>query len=286
MNQYLEDKVLFRTKQLIEEKDKLEDAKRHIEKKNDSIYKSINYAQRIQNAILPSVHQIHKKIPELFIMYKPKEALSGDFYYFHGKGTKAFLGVIDCTGHGIPGAIMSMLGYNGLNRAITLQGLEKPAEILNSLTKTVCDSLYDSYSDKGVKDGMDISLCCFDSATNELEFSGAMNPIYLIRAGKVQEIKGDPQPIGMYIEDRHNPFTNNGIKVQKGDCFYMFTDGYPDQFGGTDGKKFAYSQLKKLLLKINHHPMELQQVILEKEFDDWKADYEQLDDVCVIGWRH
>ena len=273
----LEDKVNERTMEVVAQKE-------IIEQKNKDITDSINYAKRIQDAILPPEEVVDKYLKDAFILYKPKDIVSGDFYWAEQSDGKFVYAAVDCTGHGVPGALMSMVGNNALNRTVKEFHLSKPAEILDKLNELVSETLrQEEDSDASVKDGMDISVCCIDFKNNTLEFAGAHNPLYMIRDGELTEYKANKQPIGPYI--KRVPFENHKIKTKKGDVFYISSDGFPDQFGGPKGKKFMSRRFKELLLEIHENPMKNQLDILDQAFLDWRGDKKQLDDVCVIGVR-
>ncbi|HET6245399.1 MAG: tetratricopeptide repeat protein [Bacteroidetes bacterium] len=263
-----------------------------IEGKNKDIMDSIKYAKRIQEAILPPSNLLKKILPEHFVLYKPKDIVSGDFYWISplnnhkGIGMESFLlAAVDCTGHGVPGALMSIVGHNGLTRAVKENHFIKPSDILNYLNHSVHETLRQSYEESSVKDGMDIALVNINCKEHKLEFAGANNPLLIVRNGNIIEIKGDKQPIGSFTGDNLRPFKNNEVPIFKGDCIYIFTDGYVDQFGGPKGKKFKYTQLKELLLKINNESMPLQCNILNEKIEKWKGNLEQVDDICIIGVR-
>jgi len=258
--------------------------KKEIEEKNTNITSSIQYAKRIQRALLISNDYLKKVVPEHFVFYQPKDIVSGDFYWAYlSNDNKAILGVVDCTGHGVPGAFMSMIGMGLLNEIVMEHKLHHPNQILDSLRNGVITSLKQR-SGEDTNDGMDISLSVWDKENNILEYSGANNPIYIVRDGKLKEIKGDKQPIGYFL-GRQKPFSLKTEQLQKNDMVYLFTDGFADQFGGKNNKKYKYLQFKKLLT--NMAPMEVaeQKQIIEKEFTDWKGNYEQLDDICVLAFR-
>lgn len=273
-----------------------------IEEKNNDIMASITYAQRIQQAILPPAKLVRQSMPNSFILFKPKDIVSGDFYWVDFKQPYSFFSVVDCTGHGVPGAFMSIVGHNGLNQAVNEYKLVHPGEILDKLNDLVENTLHKS-EDSNVKDGMDIALCTLDLSKNVMEFAGANNPMYLVRPkgrnfelnGETQkvsietdawclyEIKANKQPIGAYVN--RVPFTNHTIELQNNDSVYIFSDGYPDQFGGRDGKKFKYKPFKELLLKIQNESMQEQSRILDEFMTEWRGEHEQIDDICVIGLR-
>ncbi|MDQ3192609.1 MAG: tetratricopeptide repeat protein [Bacteroidota bacterium] len=274
--------------------------------KNKEITDSIIYAKRIQEAIFPPDTFFKELLQDSFVLFKPKDIVSGDFYWVNKSCTSeiattnegVLFAAVDCTGHGVPGAFMSIVGYNLLNKAVNENQLNKPSEILNYLNLELNQTLRQTYEESKVKDGMDISLCSlrYDKSSSErgedyagiLEYAGAYNPVWILRENsnnepELIEIKPDKHPIGAFLGEELKPFTNNEIKVKKGDKIYIFTDGYADQFGGPKGKKYKYSQLKSLLFSIYNKTMEDQKNILEEVLERWKGDLEQVDDICVVG---
>jgi serine phosphatase RsbU (regulator of sigma subunit) len=265
------------------QKAEVEEQKKVVEEKNKDILDSIHYAKRIQDALLKKEEHISKHLPEYFILFLPKDIVSGDFYWATEKHGHWYVAAVDCTGHGVPGAFMSMLGMSFLNDIVSVEQLLTPAEILNQLRDKVVNELRQTGEAGGSKDGMDISLIRLNLQTNELQWAGANNALNLVRSGELQEIKADKQPIGYHPEPKL--FTNHTIQINKGDCIYIFSDGYADQFGGPNGKKFKYKQLEDLILANNKLPLEQQKQILKKAFVEWRGKLEQIDDVCVIGVR-
>ena len=225
-----------------------------------------------------------------FILYKPKDIVSGDFYYAQthkspdAKGEYFYICTADCTGHGVPGAFMSMLGVSALNEAIIEKNISRPNEILDDIRMSIIASLNPEGSEEESKDGMDCVLCAYDFNKMSLEFSSANNPLWLVRNGELTEYEPDKMPVGKY-GDEMKPFTLHKLALQKGDVIYTFTDGFADQFGGPKGKKFRYKQLEEKLLQISQTPMDEQESTLRTTFDNWKGDLEQIDDVLVIGIR-
>lgn len=278
-----------RTAEIVQQKEEIEKQKEIVEEKNKDILDSIKYAKRIQDAILPGEDAMKEVLGrDLFVLYKPKDIVSGDFYWMRVKNNKVLYSAVDCTGHGVPGAFVSIVGNNGLNRAVNEFNLIQPAAILDNLAVTVEDAFHTaSHSD--VRDGMDISLCSLEmTGFNKavLNWAGANNPLWIVKAEnptEVFEVKADKQPIGKY--ENRKPYTNHEFELVKGDTVYVFTDGYADQFGGPAGKKFKYSQLKEILLGMSHLSMSEQRELLNQKFEDWKASLEQIDDVCIIGVR-
>ncbi|NUM50323.1 MAG: SpoIIE family protein phosphatase [Flavobacteriales bacterium] len=274
--------VTRKQKNVIEEqKTVVEKAHHELEEKNKEIMDSITYAKRIQSAILPPTKLVKEYLRESFILYKPKDIVAGDFYWMEHKNGKILFAAADCTGHGVPGAMVSVVCNNGLNRSVREHGLTDPGKILDKTREIVIQEF--EKSDEDVKDGMDISLCGLDLNNKTLSWSGANNPLWIIRNNEILEYKADKQPIGKYAESK--PFTTHQIQLGKGDSIYIFTDGYQDQFGGEKGKKFKAAKLRELLLSIQHEPMEKQRELIDQAFEAWKGSLEQVDDVCVIGVR-
>lgn len=256
-----------------------------IEEKNKDVMDSIKYAKRLQEAILPPIELVTDIFPASFILYKPKDIVSGDFYWVSRKSDHVLFAAVDCTGHGVPGAFMSIVGYNGLNNAVNDQKLVDPAKILNSLNETVSKTLNQEKKEAMVKDGMDAALCYLDKDNKILHFSGAMNPLYIVRNGELIEVKGDKHPIGAGKSGEHEMYSKHELYLEEGDCIYIFTDGFADQFGGDKGKKFKYRPFKNLLLEIQEKPMSQQKEILNATIEDWRGELEQVDDICVFGVR-
>ncbi len=254
-----------------------------VEDKQKEILDSINYAKRIQNAILAREEDIKKHLPESFLLYRPKDIIAGDFYFFEVTNTHIFYAAADCTGHGVPGALMSVVCSNSLTRCVKEFGLVKPGEILDKTRELVVETL--KKSGEEVKDGMDISLIAFSrkNMQKDIEWAGANNPLWYIKSNVLVEIKADKQPIGLYDEPK--PFTSHSISLDKGDMIFLFTDGYADQFGGPKAKKFKYKQFQEVLESISSKSSTEQVKILEDKFINWKGELEQVDDVCVVGIR-
>lgn len=263
----------------------LEKHNKLIEEKNKDITDSIRYAKRIQEAIFPPEELIKKLLPDSFIFYKPKDIVSGDFYWVEHTENKILFAAVDCTGHGVPGAFMSIVGNNLLNEAVHEYRLSKPSHILDFLNKGVSSTLRQEVENSKVKDGMDIALCAWDKKENKLEFSGANNPIYFARENQLNIVLGDRHSIGIFLGEEIKQYKNNEMQIQKGDVVYIFSDGLADQFGGEKGKKFKYKRLRELLLSIHSLPMDEQKELLDRKFEEWKGNFEQVDDVLVIGVR-
>ena len=250
-----------------------------VEKKNKEITDSITYAKRLQSAILPPARLVKEYLNDSFILYKPKDIVAGDFYWMEQKEGIVLFAAADCTGHGVPGALVSVICNNALNRCVREYGLTDPGSILNK-TREIVIQEFDKSEDE-VKDGMDISLCAINC--NELKWAGANNPIWILRSGEFIEIKANKQPIGKYAE--LHDFTTHTMELKAGDVIYISTDGFQDQFGGENGKKFKANNFKKLVASIQDQSMEQQKQAIDLAFETWKGVLEQVDDVCVIGVR-
>ena len=251
------------------------------EAKTKEIISSINYAERIQRASLPSNSLLEKCLHDGFIFFQPKDIVSGDFYWLEEHEDAIYFAVADCTGHGVPGALLSVLCSNSLSRAINELGITEPAKILDQ-TVVLLEGFF-SKSGSDVQDGMDIALCRLEKNKNQLQYAGANRPLYYFQKGVFNEIKADRQPIGKY--EYRKEFTNHVLKLKKGDCLYLFSDGIVDQFGGEKSKKFTSKRLKQLLESIKDQPMDEQKTLIEKEFEAWQGENESIDDVCVLGVR-
>lgn len=282
--QELKVKVEEATLEIRNQKEVVEEQKHLIEEKHKEITDSINYAERIQRALLAGKKTLDENLDEYFILFKPKDVVSGDFYWAATLSNGQFVLVTaDSTGHGVPGAIMSIVNIACLKEAV-MKGISDPSQLLNETRKLVVEHLKNDGSSEGGKDGMDASLVSFDFKANILQCAAANNPVWIIRDKQLIEIKADRFPVGKHDKDQI-PFTLHTVELQKGDVVYTLTDGFPDQFGGPAGKKFKQRQLQELLLSIAHEPMEIQKQKLDDVFDKWKAELEQVDDVCVIGVR-
>ncbi|HWY10557.1 MAG TPA: two-component regulator propeller domain-containing protein [Bacteroidia bacterium] len=278
-NKILEEKVEERTAEVVQKNIELDEI-------NKDITASIRYAKRIQDAILPPDDFVKKYLPKTFILFKPKDIVSGDFYWLDDKKDQVLFAAVDCTGHGVPGAFMSIVGHSKLDQIVGEHGITKPSAILDELNKSVSDTLRQSYiEDNSVKDGMDIALCSFNRKTNAMEYAGAFNPLWLIRKGELIEYKADKFPIGNLKAGENKKFTNHIIPLQEGDTLYIFSDGFADQFGGPNGKKLKYSTFKQLLLDNQHLSMDQQGELLNKTIEEWRGSLEQIDDILVIGTR-
>jgi len=274
----LEQKVKERTLKIEKQKEEIEEQKKHI---MDSIY----YARRIQNAILPAFSVIETYLKNYFILYMPKDIVSGDFYWIHEADGLFMMSAVDCTGHGVPGAFMSIVGFNQLNFAVNVKKARSAGAILDELNLGVITTLNENKGDTSIKDGMDMALCVFNFEAKKVEFAGANNPLILIRNNESVKIKGDRFPIGAFDGSKPQRFTNNELDLIEGDCFYLFSDGYADQFGGPDNKKFMFRKFDELLLEIHTQPMEEQKEALHKRLYEWMGVNDQVDDILVIGIR-
>jgi len=272
----LEEKVKERTVKIEKQKEEIEEQKKHI---MDSIY----YARRIHNAILPSFTMIGQHLKNYFIYYLPKDIVSGDFYWVHECDGLFMIAAVDCTGHGVPGAFMSIVGFNQLNYAVTVKKARSAGRILDELNQGVITTLNENTSDTSVKDGMDMALCVLDMKNKKADFAGANNPLVLIRDNAIIRYRGDRFPIGAFDGNQPQSFANNEIELREGDCLYLFSDGYADQFGGLDGKKFMYRRFEELLLEIHNLSPNEQKETLNKRLLKWKGSNEQVDDILVIG---
>lgn len=273
---------LKKEKMVLEEK--VRERTEEIQAQKEEITSSIEYASRIQMAMLPAEELYSSNFKEHFILFKPRDIVSGDFYWIGEKEKHIFFTVGDCTGHGVPGAFMSTLGISALNEIITHKSDYSAAYILNLLRMKIKTSLNQTGKEGEASDGMDIAFCILHKDRQKLEFAGAYNPLFLFRDGELKEYKGDRMPIGIYYGEKES-FTNYELKVSKGDTIYIFSDGIYDQFGGPAGTKFKIANLKKLLAEINQKPLNDQKQIIEDEFEKWRGSLEQLDDVTIIGIR-
>lgn len=259
---------------------KVEDQKSMIAKKNQEILDSINYAQNIQHAILPSKFKLKALLPKSFVFFQPKDIVSGDFYWVNEKDDAVYLVAADCTGHGVPGAFMSMIGNELLNKIVLGKSVPEPGEILNELHYQLCAAL--QLQDSNVKDGMDVAICRIDAKKNEIQYAGAKNPLLIKRGANFEVIKGDREPIGGDNDNRD--YTTHTVQAEKGDMFYIFSDGLQDQFGGSKDKKLKIRRIKELLLS-KAQDMDVQKNALESMFLDWKGNTEQTDDILFIGFQ-
>ncbi len=294
------------TKRLKESKAELEriveERTAALKHKEQEVTDSIRYALRIQLSIIPTAAKVKALLPKSMVLYKPKDIVSGDFYWIDEVEDKVLFAAVDCTGHGVPGAMMSVIGLKSLNQATQDKKLSNPADILQHLDAEVNNTLRQSYDPNAVKDGMDLALCSIDYKTLTLEYAGVFNSLWILRkdvassytvkndrevfyGNDLFEIKADKSYIGNNKNGVADVYTNHSIQLQKDDCVYIYTDGYADQFGGPKGKKFKYNKFKDLLVENAHLGMDDQYNALNKAFMDWKGNQEQVDDVLVIGLK-
>jgi len=243
---------------------------------------SLKYASFIQQAILPDIPYIENLLEDYFILHKPRDIVSGDFYYCSRKEDYIIVAAGDCTGHGVPGALMSIMGISFLNEILSSRGPVSSGRILNLLRERIMKALHQRGDEMENKDAMDMALCVFNPQNNELQFSGANNPLYHIRDKVLTEIKPDKMPVGINAIEEES-FTNHSLKLKPGDIVYLFSDGFVDQFGGPENKKFKYGPFKELLIKISDRPMQKQRSELESVIETWKGDHYQVDDILIFG---
>lgn len=294
----------IKSKQFEDEKNQLEklveERTEALKHKEQEVTDSIRYALRIQLSIIPPSHKVKSLLPKSMVYYKPKDIVSGDFYWVDTVGEEVVFAAVDCTGHGVPGAMMSVIGLKLLDQATQDKNISAPADILQYLDIGVTNTLRQSYDPNTVKDGMDLSVCNINYKTLTLQYAGAFNSMLLIRKNiaatynktndrevfygeNMLEIRSDKCPIGSNWDGIADEFLNHTIQLQKDDCIYVYTDGYADQFGGPKGKKFKYNQLKDLLIANAHLPIDEHYEVLDKAFNAWRGQQEQVDDVLVIG---
>lgn len=279
----LEEKVRVRTAEVVKQKEEIEAQSQEISRLYDEVTDSIIYAKRIQQAILLPFSAVRKIIPNSFIFFKPKDIVSGDFYWVDQVDGVSYFAASDCTGHGVPGAFMSIIGHNGLDQAINF--CRTPSEILDALNRTLGESLHQADGEAETKDGMDIALCSYDKNTSILQYAGAFNPLYLVRDGELHVTKADKFPVGSFVHEEPQNFTNHEVVTKPGDMYFICSDGFQDQFGGPKGKKYMLGKLKKLFLDISQSPVEEQAEALEKELNSWMGENEQVDDILIIGLK-
>jgi len=281
-NEILENQVALRTAEVVAQKEKIEEHLYEIEEQKREITDSIIYAKRIQTAALPVSEFIYEIAPEHFVLFKPKDIVSGDFYWVGEKAGKVIIIAADCTGHGVPGAFMSMLGISFLNKIVNEKGIIEPDIILNKLRENVIRALKQENSEEfEPNDGMDMAICVIDYKKLKLQFAGSNNPLYIIRDNEMEIIKADKMPVALY--DKMDSFKVQELDIKKGDVFYIFSDGYADQFGGKRGKKFMYKPFRRLLTEISSKDMNEQKNILNSKIEEWKGDRQQVDDIIVFG---
>ncbi len=279
----LEQKVVERTEQVVKQKEEIELKTKELEILFKQVTDSIHYAKRIQEAILPPNNLVKQILPESFVLYKPKDIVSGDFYWIDKKKEWSYFAAVDCTGHGVPGAFMSIVGYNLLKDILKNTDSIEPSIIMDKMNDGVAHTLHtNTTSGKQTKDGMDMTLCALNYDTLELQFAGAFNPLYIIRGNELIQHKADKFPVGMFIGEKQK-FTNHRIQLQKGDTIYIFSDGYADQFGGPRGKKFMAGNFRQLLSDVSKMPIEKQKTLLNQTIEEWRGNLEQVDDILIIG---
>lgn len=280
--------VLLRTRKHLRELkaayDEIEVQREELQLRNKDLTDSLTYARRIQEALLPAEHHIRKILQHYFIYYRPKHIVSGDFYWISERDDKYFIAAADCTGHGVPGALMSMIGLELLNKIINEMKVNVSDQILLTLNDELEAAFFKEEDGRAlIKDGIEMSICVIDRKTMEMEFSGAFLPVYIVREDRLIEIKGDKQNVGQLFNAVS--FNRSSYRLQKGDILYLFSDGYADQFGGPDNKKFKYRRLRHILLTISKYPLADQQRILDETITSWMGDCEQIDDMMVLGVR-
>lgn len=283
---FIRSELLARVNTQIEIKrarDKLKEYLSIIEERNKNITNSIEYACNIQNAVISKSKPVCNLFPEHFILLLPKDIVSGDFYWCAIVDDLIIIAVMDCTGHGVPGALMSILGATLLDEIVKNSRIVRPDEILNQLRNGIISSLRQDGVVRSVKDGLEGSVVCYNQSTGVLQFSGSVNPLIIIHNGDMSEVKADRFPIG-YSDSMHH-FQLKEIEIKKGDQVYLFTDGFPDQFGGPHSRKFMRKRFMELLQKNHFQPMEIQKKVLFDSFIQWKGDSEQTDDVLVAGFK-
>lgn len=275
-NEDLEAKVEARTVEVMAQKSE-------IELKSQKITSSINYAKRIQDAMLPRLPAMQRAFHDLFVLFKPRDIVSGDFYWFHEERHLKIIAAVDCTGHGVPGAFMSLVGQQALNRIVRQNGILEPDLILNELHLEIRSMLKQEQTDN--QDGMDVSICLYDKKEKTLQFAGAKNPLVYVKNKEIFHIKGDKHPIGGKQKEEKRIFAKHTISIDEPTNFYIFSDGYQDQFGGKEDRKFMISNMRELLLEIHNEPIDEQNILLDQTINDWKKNTKQLDDILVIGFR-
>jgi PAS domain S-box-containing protein len=263
---------------------KLHEKNKELQLKNTDVLASIEYAKRIQDAVLPDIESIRKNFQDAFVLYEPKDVVSGDFYWYHKNENKIFVAAIDCTGHGVPGALMSVIANGVLRNVVSNKKLEEPSEILYELDKQIVEILSKENSANPAADGLDIALCVFDTDKKQLEFAGAFRPLIRIRNNVSEEFRGNRYPIGFY-SDIEKKFETIVISYESEDSFYIFSDGYVDQFGGENEKKLNRKRFVELLLQVQNMNMEEQESFLDYALRNWKQELPQTDDILVIGLK-
>ena len=280
--------VLLRTRKHLREMkaayDEIDFQREELQLRNKDITDSLTYARRIQTALLPAEHHVKKVFPDHFIYYRPKHIVSGDFYWISERNGKYFIAAADCTGHGVPGALMSMIGLELIQKIIDEMKVDESDEILLTLNRELESAFFKEEDGQAlIKDGVEMSICVIDRKSMQMEFSGAFLPVYIVRNDKLIEIKGDKQNVIQSVPGV--TFNRSSFTLQKGDILYLFSDGYADQFGGPDNKKFMYRRLRHILLTISKYPLGDQQRILDETITTWMREFEQIDDMMILGIR-
>lgn len=255
-------------------------AHKETERQNKDILDSINYAKRIQTSMLPDTQKINKFLANSFVFYQPKDIVAGDFYWMDELNGSSYIAVADSTGHGVPGALVSMVCASALDRCIKEFGLTTPASILDRARELIIAAF--DQNEFRVYDGMDIALCCIDYQSKKIQYAGANNSLLIVNNEQLKEIKADKQPVARF--EGQTPFKNHEFSIEEGDKFYLFTDGFSDQFGGPKGKKFMYGRFKKTLVKYANLPFAEQKTKLKEELNNWQGNYSQVDDICIVGF--
>ncbi len=274
--------VKERTEQVVQQKEEIEHKNAELEIIHKHVTDSIHYAKNIQEAILPPKHIWNADLPNSFVLYKPKDIVSGDFYWIDKKGDWVYFACVDCTGHGVPGAFMSIVGYNLLKDILMDDAISTPAQIMDKMNTGVASTFHRDRAVRATKDGMDMTLCAINYQTMELQYASANNPLYIINNSELVKYGADKFPVGMDVSET-KPFTNSTIQLKKGDTIYISTDGYADQFGGPKGRKFMVSNFRNLLVEASKIDIDSQYGLVEKTLEEWKGCSEQVDDILVIG---
>ncbi len=278
--------VLLRTrKHLTEMKsayDEIDIQRSELQLRNKDLTDSLNYARRIQAALLPAEHHIRKIFNDYFIYYRPKHIVSGDFYWFSERDDKYFIAAADCTGHGVPGALMSMIGLELIQKIINEMKVDDSDQLLLTMNRELESAFFKEESGKAlIRDGIEMSMCIIDKKTREMEFSGAFLPVYIVRDDKLIEIKGDKKNVVQSFA--MVSFNRSTFRLREGDILYLFSDGYADQFGGPENKKFMYRRLRHILLTISKYPLLDQERILDETITSWMDGHDQIDDMMILG---
>lgn len=279
----LEERVRARTEEMVRQKEEVERQSRIVVELYKNVTDSIRYAKRLQESILPPDERVRELMPNSVLLYRPKDIVSGDFYWVEAVDGQVIFAAVDCTGHGVPGAFMSLVGHNGLNQVVKERHVTKPSEVLTQLDQIAYETLHKS-RDQHMHDGMDMALCTFHPETLLLEYAGANCPLYVVRGGEVLQFPSNKVAIGSLVH-KGRRFTGHEVQLQKGDSVYVFSDGYADQFGGPKGKKFLYRQFRELLVRIDPETPERKKALLNEAFNDWKGTLEQVDDILVMGMQ-